>query len=181
MWVVVDEQDFGRCLYSGHFANSDRRPDKSCHLVSLRRQLKSCALKLIFQKCKCKFYNNYNDYNQTNNWLHRKTNNGYRKSPRTLWGTSLKLCKRATFCVLLAVEVHILEMNHSKLLLTNLCYVNIFLQKFGHGTQGLLVPFLQRLVTWQFCRFCKKILSNNLVLTPQHFVENTCYMCIGQD
>jgi hypothetical protein len=35
MWVVVDEQDFGRCFYSGHFANSDRRPDKSCHLVSL--------------------------------------------------------------------------------------------------------------------------------------------------
>jgi hypothetical protein len=35
MWVVVDDQDFGRCFYSGHFAISDRRPDKSCHLVSL--------------------------------------------------------------------------------------------------------------------------------------------------
>ncbi len=37
MWVVVDEQDFGWCFYSGHFATRDRKPDKSCHLVSLWR------------------------------------------------------------------------------------------------------------------------------------------------
>jgi hypothetical protein len=36
MWVV-DEQEFGWCFYSGHFATSDRKPDKSCHLVSLWR------------------------------------------------------------------------------------------------------------------------------------------------
>ncbi len=36
-WVVVDEQEFGWCFYSGHFATSDRRPGKSCHLVSLWR------------------------------------------------------------------------------------------------------------------------------------------------
>jgi hypothetical protein len=47
--------------------------------------------------------------------------------------------KEQHFVSLLAVEVHILEMNHSKLLLTNLCDMNIFCRRLTNNP-GLTGP-----------------------------------------
>ncbi len=52
---------------------------------------------------------------------------------------SEKCVKELHFCVLAAVGVHILEMNHSKLLLTNLCDVNIFCRSLTNNP-GLTGP-----------------------------------------
>ncbi len=47
--------------------------------------------------------------------------------------------KEQYFVSFLAVEVHILEMNHSKLLLTNLCDMNIFCRSLTNNP-GLTGP-----------------------------------------
>jgi hypothetical protein len=47
--------------------------------------------------------------------------------------------KEQHFVSLLAVEVHILEMNHSKLLLTNLCDMNVFFRSLTRNP-GLTGP-----------------------------------------
>ncbi len=52
--------------------------------------------------------------------------------------------KEQHFVSLLAVEVHILEMNHSKLLLTNLCYMNIFCRSLTRNP-GLTGPIPQEI------------------------------------
>jgi hypothetical protein len=66
--------------------------------------------------------------------------------------------KEQHFCVLLAVEVHILEMNHSKLLLTNLWDMNIFCRSLtsNPGLTGPIPAEISNLAVLQ-------ILKENLI------------------